>query len=140
MYLVTVTTEVQPNYQCNCEAFYHFTECSHVVAAMTLEKVFSLNDKISSISRAKLRGRPRKYTPVGFATDTKSSDSTSEGQACCFFGGISAKHSDSSSRSEVANIDTLSAVLFQLSCCDGSSLSRFCCRKPETEVIRYKLC
>ena len=78
MYLVTVTTAVQPSYQCNCKAFYHFTECSHVVAAKTLEKVFSLNDKISSISRAKLRGRPRKYTPVGFAAHVLNDEQQQE--------------------------------------------------------------
>jgi hypothetical protein len=68
MYLVTGTfSQDAPQLHCNCKAFFHFSECSHIVAAMTLENLFNLQDKISSIARGKMRGRPKNYNPVGFA-------------------------------------------------------------------------
>jgi len=67
-YLVTGTfSQDAPQLHCNCKSFFHFRECSHVVAAVTLENLFNLQDKISSIARGKMRGRPKNYNPVGFA-------------------------------------------------------------------------
>jgi len=68
MYCVAIKgTGTEKDYACDCKNFYHYTECSHVVAAMTLEKDFDLVNELSLLTSGKQRGRPRNYIPVGFA-------------------------------------------------------------------------
>lgn len=66
LYFVAMTEEPR-EYSCNCPMFRHYSECSHIVAAMTLEDEFDLANRISKFVTGKQRGRPANYIPQGQA-------------------------------------------------------------------------
>jgi hypothetical protein len=54
-------------YRCDCKAYWHVKECSHVTSAKHLDGVQSLESLLREIPHARLPGRPRKPVPVGYS-------------------------------------------------------------------------
>lgn len=55
------------HYRCDCLAYWHACECSHVLAAMHLDGKYDIKKHLTQIVNARVVGRPSNYQPVGYA-------------------------------------------------------------------------
>ena len=76
----------ESSYFCNCKGAYTSGGiCSHSAAAKHLDKLFNIESKLKSISRAKKCGRPLGYQPVGYSARLPN-EILSENQASAYIG------------------------------------------------------
>jgi hypothetical protein len=76
-------------YICDCAAFWHSTECSHVEAAKHLDGNININDELRKIPHAKKVGRPNKSNILMAHEATSSefaAENMTESKACYAYG------------------------------------------------------
>jgi hypothetical protein len=86
--------KINDYYECDCAAFWHSTECSHVEAAKHLDGCININDELRKIPHAKKVGRPchtskemtHDATALEFAVENMT-----ESKACYAYGTLIAR-------------------------------------------------
>ena len=78
----------KPNgkYVCDCKAYWTSIECAHQKAAMHLEAEINLCSEMQGIERARSSGRPRGYTPLGYAAHQPFLTAQGEIRAASYIG------------------------------------------------------
>ena len=68
----------EKSYICDCLAFWHACECSHVLAAKHLDGIYDVEKYLSKIVNARIVGRPCKVRPVGYRAHMKKTEVVKE--------------------------------------------------------------